>query len=69
MNGRKIIGVKKEEKAGTVFFFFFFLNIIFDVNWLLWETENFPVINKEYLTVGFNICRENKVEECKDIYM
>lgn len=65
MNGRKIIGVKKEEKAGT----FFFLNIIFNVNWLLWETENFLVINKEYLTVRFNICRENKVEECKDIYM
>lgn len=65
MNGRKIIGVKKEEKVGT----FFFLNIIFNVNWLLWETENFLVINKEYLTVRFNICRENKVEECKDIYM
>ena len=35
MNGRKIIGVKKEEKAGTVFF----LNVIFNVNWLHWETE------------------------------
>lgn len=64
MSGGKI-RVKKEEKTGTVLF----LNIIFNVNWLHWETKNFLVINKEHLTVRFNICRENKVEDCKDIYM
>lgn len=56
---------KKRIEAGTGFF----LNVIFSVNWLLWEIENFLMINEEeHLSVRFNICRENKDEEYNDIY-